>query len=197
VRWWNRFKENKAQILKTKTMINEFNTKLTDIDATLAKGNSVMSTVNNIWPTFSAELPEIQTEANYVKEKYDTLYTYIKENPTKALTTVQNMEIATNTIIKSLKYLDAILTTLYDVTGDTNLKPIIDQIELDITKANKVLGILQEIEADLKAGNDPSSKLNKLKTSIDQMDSAINTLANNKENINQIINEASAKIEFS
>ncbi len=178
-------------------MINEFNTKLTDIDATLAKGNSVMSTVNNIWPTFSAELPEIQTEANYVKEKYDTLYTYIKENPTKALTTVQNMEIATNTIIKSLKYLDAILTTLYDVTGDTNLKPIIDQIELDITKANKVLGILQEIEADLKAGNDPSSKLNKLKTSIDQMDSAINTLANNKENINQIINEASAKIEFS
>ncbi|BDZ70981.1 YhgE/Pip domain-containing protein [Methanobacterium petrolearium] len=187
-------KENKAQILKTKYMVNQLNGKLSDIDATLEKGNSVMSTVDNIWPTFSAELPEIQTEANYVKEKYDTLYTYIKENPTKALNTVQNMEIATNTIVKSLKYLDAILTTLYDVTGDTNLKPIIDQIELDITKANKVLGILQEIETDLKAGNDPSSKLNQLKSSIDQMDSAINTLANNRENINQIIKEASAKL---
>ena len=187
-------KENKAQILKTKYLVNELNGKLTDIDATLAKGTSVMTTVNNIWSTFSKELPEIQSESNNVKEKYDTLYTYIKKNPTKALTTVQDMEITTNNIVISLKYLDAILTTLYDVTGDTNLKPIIDKIEADIIKANKVLDILQEIEADLQAGNDPSSKLNKLKSSIDQMDSAINTLANNRENINKIIKEASAKL---
>jgi putative membrane protein len=187
-------KENKAQILKTKSMVNELNGKLNDIDTTLAQGNSIMGTVNSIWPTFSAELPQIQSEANYVKEKYDTLYTYIQTDPTKALTTVQDMETMVNNAITSLKYLDAILTTLYNATGDENLKPVITQIEADIVKANKVLGILQEIETDLKNSNDPSGKLTELKTSIDEMDNAINTLANNKDNINQIINEASAKL---
>jgi putative membrane protein len=186
--------ENKAYFLKTKSTINELNGKLGDIDATLAQGNSVMGTVNNIWPKFSAELPQIQNEANYVKEKYDLLYNYIQNDPAKALATVQDMETMVNNAITSLKYMDAILTTLYDATGDEKLKPIIAQVEDDIIKANKVLSILKEVESDIQNSSDPSSKLNELKTSIDEMDAAINTLANNRENINNAINEASAKL---
>jgi putative membrane protein len=187
-------KENKAQILKTKSMVNELNGKLTEIDATLTEANSIMGTVNGIWPQFSEKLPQIQSEANYVTAKYDTLYNYITTNPSKALTTVQEMETTVKNTITSMKYLDALLTTLYDITGDENLKPIIAQLEDYIVKANKVLGILQEIETDIKNGGDPSSKLSELKTSIDQMDNAINLLANNRDNINHAISEASAKM---
>ena len=186
--------ENKAYLLKTKSTINELNGKLGDIDATLAEGNSVMGVVNNIWPKLSAQLPQIQSEANYVKDKYDLLYNYIQNDPAKALATVQDMETMVNSAITNLKYMDAILTTLYHATGDENLKPIIAQVEDDILKANKVLSILKEIETDIQNNNDPSSKLNELKNSIDEMDNAINTLANNRENINNAINEASAKL---
>jgi putative membrane protein len=186
--------ENKAYFLKTKSTINGLNGKLGDIDATLAQGNSVMGTVNNIWPKFSAELPQIQSEANYVKEKHDLLYNYIQNDPAKALTTVQDMETMVNNAITSLKYMDAILTTLYDATGDEKLKPIIAEVEDDIIKANKVSSILKEVESDIQNNGDPSSKLNELKTSIDEMDGAINKLANNRENINNAINEASAKL---
>ncbi len=187
-------KENKAQILKTKSMVNELNGKLTDLDATLTEANSIMGTINGIWPQFSEKLPQIQSQANYVTLKYDSLYNYITTDPSKALATVQEMEIQVNNTITSMKYLDALLTTLYDVTGDENLKPIIAQLEDYMLKANKVLGILHEIETAIKTGGNPSSKLGELKTSIDQMDSAINLLANNRDNINHAIGEASSKL---
>ncbi|NYB52203.1 MAG: YhgE/Pip domain-containing protein [Methanobacteriaceae archaeon] len=186
--------ENKAYFLKTRSMINELNGKLGEIDASLDQGNSIMSTVNSIWPRFSEELPQIQSKSNYVKEKFSLLYNYIQSDPAKALITVQDMETVVNTIIKSLKYLDAILTTLFNATGDEQLKPIIAQVEYDIVKANNVLAILKEVEVDLKNSKDPSSKLNELKNSIDEMDSAINTLANNREKINNTINQASSKL---
>jgi len=187
-------KENKAQFLKTRSMVNELNGKLGNIDATLVQANSVMGTVNGIWPQFSGELPQIQSESNYVKAKYDTLYNYIRTDPSKALVTVQDMESVVNNVITGLKYLDAILTTLYDATGDEQLKPIIAQVEDDISKAGTVLTLLEEVESDIKNGNDPSGKLNQLKSSIDQMDNAINLLANNRDNISQTISEASSKL---
>lgn len=187
-------RENKAQFLKTRSMVNELNGKLDDIDATLARGNSVMGTVNGIWPQLNDELPRIQGESNYVKAKYDTLYNYIQTDPSKALTTVGDMESMVTKVITGLKYLDAILTTLYDSTGDQALQPIITRVEDGITRASKVLTILGGVESDIKNSKDPSSKLNELKSSIDQMDNAINLLANNRESISQTINEASSKL---
>ena len=73
------------------------------------------------------------------------------------------MELKVNTAIVSLKYIDAILTSLYDATGDEQLKPIIVQVENDIGMANKVLAVLKEIEVDIKDGTNPTGKLNELK----------------------------------
>ncbi|EKF84734.1 YhgE/Pip domain-containing protein [Methanobacterium formicicum] len=187
-------KENKATFLKTKSMLNELNGNLGNIDNDLLQANSVMATVNGIWPKFSAQLPVMKSEADEVKSKYDTLYNYIQSDPAKALSTVQDMESVDTKIITGLKYVDAFLVALYNQTGDENLKPIIAQVEDATTKATTVLTLLQEIEADIASSKDPSGKLNQLKTSIDQMDSAINFLANNKDNIDQAINTASAKL---
>lgn len=120
----------------------------------------------------------------------------IKFNPIKALTKVQNMELQVNTLITTLKYVDAVLTSLYDATGDAQLKQIIDQIETDINDSTNVLVILQQIEADIKSGTSPAGELTKLKTSIDTMDNAINMLVNNEGNINQQINEVSSKLSL-
>lgn len=189
-------KENKAQFLKTKSMLNELNGKLGDIDNTLNKGNTVMNTVNQIWPQFSAKLPQIQSEANTLKAKYNTLYSYIQNNPPKALSTVQNMESIDTTIITGLKYIDSFLTTLYDNTKDEDLLPIINKVENGINKANTVLTLLQQVENDIKASKDPSGKLNQLKSSIDEMTAAINLLANNRDNIDHIVSEASSKLNM-
>jgi len=119
--------------------------------------------------------PEIQKYSNEVRTSYDSLYNQIQSDPHKALQTVQNMELKVNTAIVSLKYIDAVLTSLYDATGDQQLKPIIDQVENDINMANKVNALLVELEADIKDGNNPTGKLNQLKTFIDQIDNGINT----------------------
>ena len=187
-------KENKATFLKTKSMLNELNGNLGNIDNDLLQANSVMATVNGIWPKFSAQLPVMKSEADEVKSKYDTLYNYIQSDPAKALSTVQDMESVDTKVITGLKYVDAFLVALYNQTGDENLKPIITQVEDATTKATTVLTLLQEIEADIASSKDPSGKLNQLKNSIDQMDSAINLLANNRDNIDQAINTASAKL---
>jgi putative membrane protein len=187
-------KENKATFLKTKSMLNDLNGKLGNIDTDLVQANSVMATVNEIWPKFSAQLPVMKSEADEVKSKYDTLYNYIQSDPAKALSTVQDMESVDTKIITGLKYVDAFLVALYNQTGDENLKPIITQVEDGITKATTVLTLLQEIEADIASSQDPSGKLNQLKTSIDQMDSALTLLANNRDNIDQAISTASAKL---
>lgn len=186
-------KDNKAQFLKTKSLINELNGKIGEIDSTLGEANSVMSTVQGTWSKVNAALPQIQSDSNKIRETYDTLYNYISNDPAKALQTVQEMELRTANLITSLQYVDAILTTLYDATGDQQLKIIINQVEDDINKANKVLTILKAIESDLKNGN-TSSKLTELKSAIDDMDDAINTLANNREKISQTIDEGSAKL---
>ena len=70
------------------------------------------------------------------------------------------------------------------------------QVESDISTANNVLVILQQVEADIKNGTSPTGDLTKLKSSIDTMDNAINTLVANEGNINQQINEASAKLSL-
>jgi putative membrane protein len=187
---------NKAEFLKAKSFVNELNGKIGEIDSTIGQANTDMNTVNDIWPKVKAALPEIQKTSNTVRTEYDSLYTQIESNPTKALTNVQNMELQVNTVITTLKYIDAILTSLYDATGDAQLKPIIDQVESDISTANNVLTILQQIEADIKDGNNPSGDLTKLKSSIDTMDNAINTLVANEGNINQQLTEASAKLSL-
>ncbi len=189
-------KENKAQFLKLKSFINELNGKLGTIDSSIDEANSDMDTINEIWPKVSAELPEIQKYSNYVRKNYDNLYNQITSDPQKALNTVQNMETEVNTTITGLKYVDAVLTSLYNATGDPNLKPVITQIEDNINKANQVLAILKEIETDIKNGKNPAGKLNELKTLIDQMDDGVNTLAANKDNISQKINNAAATLSL-
>ncbi len=187
---------NKAEFLKVKSFVNELNGQIGDIDSTISQANTDMSTVNSIWPKVSAALPQIQKISNTVRTEYDSLYDQIASNPTQALTKVQTMESQVNLLITTLKYIDAILTSLYDTTGDAQLKPIIDQVESDISTSNNVLVILQKVEADIKNGTSPAGDLTKLKSSIDTMDNAINTLVANKENINQQINEASAKLSL-
>ncbi len=188
--------ENKAAFLKAKTFINELNGNLGKIDATLTDANSVMNEVNSIWPNISASLPEIQKESNYIRKTYDMLYSQISSNPQQALATVQRMELMATNTIKALNYINVILTSLYNTTGDQQLKPVIDQVEDALLKANTALNLLKEIETDIENSNDPTSKLEKLKISIDQMDDVINTLANNKETINIKINDASSKLGF-
>ena len=187
---------NKAEFLKAKSFVNELNGQIGEIDSTITQANTDMSTVNNIWPKVSAALPQIQKISNTVRTEYDSLYTQIASNPTQALTKVQNMESQVNILITTLKYIDAILTSLYDTTGDAQLKPIIAQVETDITTANNVLVILQKVEADIKNGTSPTGDLTNLKSSINTMDNAINTLVANQGNINQQINEASAKLSL-
>jgi putative membrane protein len=187
---------NKAEFLKAKSFVNELNGQIGEIDSTITQANTDMSTVNNIWPKVSAALPQIQKISNTVRTEYDSLYTQIASNPTQALTKVQNMESQVNILITTLKYIDAILTSLYDTTGDAQLKPIIAQVETYITTANNVLVILQKVEADIKNGTSPTGDLTNLKSSINTMDNAINTLVANQGNINQQINEASAKLSL-
>ena len=187
---------NKAEFLKVKSFVNELNTQIGEIDSTIGQANTDLSTVNTIWPKVKTALPEIQKTSNTVRTDYDSLYTQIKSNPTQALAKVQNMELQVNTVITTLKYIDAILTSLYDTTGDAQLKPIIDQVESDINTANNVLVILKQVETDIKNGTDPTGDLTKLKSSIDTMDNAINTLVANEGNIDQQINEASAKLSL-
>lgn len=189
-------KDNKAQFLKLKAFVNELNGKLGEIDSTLGEANNVMSTVNEIWPKISAALPEIQTYSNNVRGKYNTLYNQVASDPAKALTTVQDMETKVSTTITGLKYVDAILTSLYNATGDANLKPVIAQIEDDINKANQVLGVLKSVESDIKDGKNPQGKLTKLKTLIDEMDDGVNYLVKNKASINKKINDATAKLSL-
>lgn len=192
----NKAAENKAAFLKAKAFINELNGNLNQIDATLTEANSVMDEVNRIWPNISASLPEIQKESNYVRKTYDTLYSQISRDPQQALATVQRMELTVDSTIQALNYIDVVLTSLYNTTGDQQLKTIIDQVEDAVVKANTVFNLLKDIETDIKSSNDPTGKLSKLKASIDQMDDVINTLANNKEIINQKINDASNKLGF-
>ncbi|MGF7117166.1 YhgE/Pip family protein [Methanobacterium oryzae] len=188
--------DNKADLLKTKSFVNELNGNLGNIDASITELNSDMATVNSIWPKISAELPEAQKESNSIRKSFDSLYTQIKTNPQEALSTVQNMETTVNNMLLSLKTADAALTALYNATGDQNLKPVIAQIEGNIAKITKVQGILKEVEEAIKDGNNPSGKLATLKSSIDQMDDSITLLSNNKENINQKITEASNKLSL-
>jgi putative membrane protein len=187
---------NKAEFLKTKSFVNELNGKIGEIDSTIGQANTDMNTVNDIWPKISASLPEIQKTSNTVRTDYDSLYTQIESNPKAALAKVQNMESQVGILITTLKYVDAILTSLYDTTGDAQLKPIITQVETDISDANNVLVILKQVESDIKTGTSPKGELTQLKTSIDTMDNAINTLVSNEGNINQQINEASSKLSL-
>jgi putative membrane protein len=185
--------DNKAQFEHTKSLVNTLNSQISEIDSTLNEANSIMGTVQGTWSQISSALPQIQSDANTIRNSYDTLYSYMGSNPQKALSTVQQMETQTTTLITSLKYADTVLTGLYNVTGDERLKPIISEVETGINEANTVLTILQEIESDLKSTG-TTNRLSELKTAIDTMDDTINTVANNKDEINQIINEASNKL---
>jgi putative membrane protein len=185
--------DNKATFLKTKSMVNELNGKISEIDSTLTEANSIMSTVQGTWSSVSTALPEIQSASNKIRTNYDKLYDYIEENPEKALNTVQQMEIQTTNLVTLLKYVNSILTTLYDVTGDQDLKPIINKVEDGINKANTVLTVLKEVESDLESGKS-TNKLSELKTAIDNMDDTVNTLVDDKDKINQVINEASGEL---
>ena len=187
---------NKAEFLKAKSFVNELNAQIGEIDSTVGQANTDLSTVNTIWPKVKTALPEIQKTSNIIRTDYDSLYAQIESNPTQSLSKVQNMELEVNNVITTLKYIDAILTSLYDTTGDAQLKPIIDQVEGDINTANNVLVILKQVEADIKNGTNPTGDLTKLKSSIDTMDNAINTLVANEGNIDQQINEASAKLSL-
>lgn len=186
-------KANKAQFLKTRSMVNELNGNLGEIDSSLSQANSDMTTVNNVWSKVSTNLPQIKSNADYAKAKSDELAGYIGNDPSKALTTVQNMEVKVSDLITALKYMKAILTSLYNLTGDPQLKTIITQIDGDITEANQALTVLKAAEADLKSTG-TTTRLNQLKTSIDQMDSAVNALYNNQGKINSAISEASTKL---
>ena len=185
-------KENKAQFIKLKSFVNELNGKIGTIDSSIAEANSDMDTINDIWPQISAALPEIQKYSNYARTNYDSLYNQVMSDPQKSLAKVQNMESQVNNTITGLKLVDATLTSLYNATGNQELKPVITQIETDINYANQALAVLNEIENDIKTGKSPTGKLAELKTLIDKMDNGVNTLVANKATINQKINRATA-----
>ena len=185
-------KENKAQFIKLKSFVNELNGKIGTIDSSIAEANSDMNTINDIWPQISAALPEIQKYSNYARTNYDSLYNQVMSDPQKSLAKVQNMESQVNNTITGLKLVDATLTSLYNATGNQELKPVITQIETDINYANQALAVLNEIENDIKTGKSPTGKLAELKTLIDKMDNGVNTLVANKATINQKINRATA-----
>ena len=187
-------KENKAQFLKLRSSVNELNGKIGAIDSSISEANSDMDTVNQIWPKVSAALPEIQKYSNYARKNYDSIYDQILSDPQKSLSKVQNMESQVNTTITGLGYVDAILTSLYNATGDQELKPVIAQVEDNINKANQVLLVLKDVETAIKDGKNPKGKLAELKSLIDQMDDDVNTLAANKASINQKINNAAATL---
>lgn len=189
-------KENKADFLKMRGFVNELNSKIGAIDSTISEANNDMDTVNNVWPKISSALPEVQKVSNQVRQSYDALYSEVTSNPQKALNTVHDMELQVNTSIVTLKYIDAILTSLYDATGDEQLKPIIDRVKNDINKSQQVLTILKGVEADIKDGKNPTGKMSQLKSAIDEMDNDINLLANDRDGISQKINEASAKLSI-
>ena len=189
-------KENKAQFLKLRSFVNELNGKISTIDASISEANSDMGTLQEIWPKVSAALPEIQKYSNYARSNYDSLYNQILSDPQKSLAKVQGMESQVSTTITGLKYVDAILTSLYNATGDAQLKPVITQIETDINYANKVLALLKNVENDIKNGKNPGGKLTELKSLIDQLDDGVNTLVANKAGINQKINKAAATLNM-
>ncbi|HEX3014007.1 MAG TPA: YhgE/Pip domain-containing protein, partial [Methanobacterium sp.] len=168
-------KENKAQFFKLKSFVNELNGKISTIDSSISEANSDMSTVQEIWPKVSAALPEIQKYSNYARNNYDSLYNQILSDPQKSLAKVQDMELQVNTTITGLKYVDAILTSLYNATGDAQLKPVITQIETNINYADQVLVVLKNVENTIKDGKNPKGKLTELKSLIDQMDDDVNT----------------------
>ena len=189
-------KENKAQFLKLKSFVNELNGKISAIDSSISEANSDMSTLHEIWPKVSAALPEIQKYSNYARSNYDSLYNQILSDPQKSLAKIQDIESQVNTTITGLNYVDAILTSLYNSTGDDQLKQVIIQIETDINYANQVLVILKNVEDAIKEGKNPKGKLTELKTLIDKMDDGVNTLVANKANINQKINKAAATLDM-
>ncbi len=188
--------ENKAQFFKLKSFVNELNGKISNIDASISEANSDMGTLQEIWPKVSAALPEIQEYSNYARSNYDSLYNQILSDPQKSLAKVQDIESQVSTTITGLKYVDAILTSLYNATGDAQLKPVITQIETDINYANQVLAVLKNVENDVKDGKNPGGKLTELKSLIDQLDDGVNTLVANKASINQKINKAAATLNM-
>ena len=189
-------KENKAQFLKLRSFVNELNGKISTIDTSISEANSDMDALQEIWPKVSAALPEIQKYSNYARSNYDSLYNQILSDPQKSLAKVQDMESQVSTTITGLKYVDAILTSLYNATGDSQLKPVITQIETDINYANQVLAVLKNVENDIKDGKNPGGKLTGLKSLIDQLDDGVNTLVANKANINHKINKAAATLNM-
>ena len=189
-------KENKAQFIKLRSFVNELNGKVDTIDSSISEANSDMGTIQKIWPKVSAALPEIQKYSNYARKNYDYLYNQILSDPQKSLTKVQDMESQVGTTITGLKYVDAILTSLYNETGDSQLEPVITQIETNINYANQVLAVLKNIETNIKDGQNPRGKLKELKSLIDQMDGGVNTLAANKDSISQKINKAAATLNM-
>jgi putative membrane protein len=190
----NMVAQNKATFLKAKAFMNELNGKIGTIDATIGQANSDMSTVQTVWPKVNAALPEVQTNSNKVRGLYDNLYNEVASDPQKAKATVANMESQLNDALTLLKFVDGVLQSLYDVTGDKNLLPIIKQVETDINYVNNTLAILKQVAADLKNGTSPNGDLTKLKTAIDTMDDAVNLLANNRANIGNQINAAASQL---
>lgn len=186
--------QNKATFLKAKAFMNELNGKIGTIDSTIGQANTDMSTVQTVWPKVNAALPEVQTNSNKVRSLYDNLYNEVASDPQKAKTTITNMESQLNDALVLLKFVDDVLQSLYDVTGDQNLLPIIKQVETDINYVNNTLTILKQVAADLNNGTSPTGDLTKLKTAIDTMDDAVNLLANNRANIGNQINTAASEL---
>ncbi len=189
-------KDNKAEFLKLRSFVNELNGKIGTINSDISEANSDMSTIQEIWPKVSAALPEIQKYSNFARKNYDSLYNQILSDPQKSLAKVQDMETQVNTTVTGLKYVDAVLTSLYNATGDPQLKPVITQIETDINYGNQALTVLKEVENTIKQGKNPKGKLIELKTLLDEMDDGVNTLVANKASINQKINSAAAKLSM-
>ena len=188
--------ENKAQFFKLKSFVNELNGKISIIGASISEANSDMSTLQEIWPKVSVALPEIQKYSNYARSNYDSLYNQILSDPQKSLAKVQDIESQVSTTITGLRYVDAILTSLYNATGDAQLKPVITQIETDINYANQVLDVLKNVENDIKDGKNPGGRLTGLKSLIDQLDDGVDTLVANKASINQKINKAASTLDI-
>ncbi|WP_321211637.1 YhgE/Pip domain-containing protein [Methanothermobacter sp. DP] len=184
---------NRDDILRTKKFISELNANLGKIDETLSTANSDLEKGQNLWSGLKSDLPEIQENANFVKEKYSLLESYIGKDPAKALSTVQSMESHLSEAITSMKYLKAVLGSLYSATGDPKLKTAMDQIDANIQKATSVLGILEGIETDLKTKG-TTERLVKLRESLNKMDSALNRLMDNRAQIDAAMRDASSKL---
>lgn len=189
-------KSNEKNFNNLKNFLNNLNSKTSSIGSYLSDGQHDMGVVSNIWSNVYKDLPQLKKDTYSLKNNYDNLYNQISSNPQKALSTVKLMESKITNTIQILKITDAYLNNLYNLTNNEDLKPIIKDVEEDLSIANKILTVLEDIEKNIDDVSHNKGNLVKLNSLINQLDKNVNILNDNKETINNKVNIASKGVDY-